>query len=531
MDSRTLTTLPRHMVFCGVVACLTSLSIGYVIGSPNIPESAIRGLGGDCGPHAPFTIQHGFPNCFLFSDLLWGFAIGSYCLGAFAGSLIGGSLQNKYGRIKTLFLSSVVYILGSIVLGLAFHQVQFILGRVIIGFACGLGGVVAPTYLGEIATIQGRGILGTFHQLFLVIGLLLSNIIGLAWSTPPGWRFVLAFNGVPALIQCFFLTQLVESPRYLVSQKKIKEAERSLQILRGPEKLVNVQEELEDMVLLLMGSRVPVDDDKDYIDSLSSSPSGGVQTPGQRGDSAAALQSDPSSVPPPPHSHPDKKQASNSQQPYGFRTLFQSECRGLALIGVTIHFLQQATGINGLVYYSTSFLGDTFGGGNSKYITVGVSACNLLATICAVFLINRVDRKTLLMASFGGIAASAVLLVIGAYADVGILVAVALFLYIIAFAIGLGPLPWLLLSEFLPTYALSSASSAATGVNWSFNFVIGLLFPSLTKAMGNSTFILFGGFSAIGVAFVWFFVPETRGRSIEQVMAEKGVPPRSLSYS
>ncbi|KAF9288010.1 Solute carrier 2, facilitated glucose transporter member 2 [Linnemannia elongata] len=518
------------MVFCGVVACLTSLSIGYVIGSPNIPESAIRGLGGDCGPHAPFTIQHGFPNCFLFSDLLWGFAIGSYCLGAFAGSLIGGSLQNKYGRIKTLFLSSVVYILGSIVLGLAFHQVQFILGRVIIGFACGLGGVVAPTYLGEIATIQGRGILGTFHQLFLVIGLLLSNLIGLAWSTPPGWRFVLAFNGVPALIQCFFLTQLVESPRYLVSQKKIKEAERSLQILRGPEKLVNVQEELEDMVLLLMGSRVPVDDDKDYIDSLSSSPSGGVQTPGQRGDSAAALQSDPSSVPP-PHSHPDKKQASNSQQPYGFRTLFRSECRGLALIGVTIHFLQQATGINGLVYYSTSFLGDTFGGGNSKYITVGVSACNLLATICAVFLINRVDRKTLLMASFGGIAASAVLLVIGAYADVGILVAVALFLYIIAFAIGLGPLPWLLLSEFLPTYALSSASSAATGVNWSFNFVIGLLFPSLTKAMGNSTFILFGGFSAIGVAFVWFFVPETRGRSIEQVMAEKGVPPRSLSYS
>lgn len=201
------------------------------------------------------------------------------------------------------------------------------------------------------------------------------------------------------------------------------------------------------------------------------------------------------------------------------------------MIGVTIHFLQQATGINGLVYYSTSFLGDTFGGGNSKYITVGVSACNLFATICAVFLINRVDRKTLLMASFGGIAASAVLLVIGAYADVGILVAVALFLYIIAFAIGLGPLPWLLLSEFLPTYALSSASSAATGVNWSFNFVIGLLFPSLTKAMGNSTFILFGGFSAIGVAFVWFFVPETRGRSIEQVMAEKGVPPRSLSYS
>ncbi|KAF9120775.1 Solute carrier 2, facilitated glucose transporter member 2 [Mortierella sp. GBA39] len=518
------------MVYCGLVTCLTSVSIGYVIGSPNILESAIRGIGSDCGPHAPFTIQQGFPNCFQFSDLLWGFAIGSFCLGALAGSLVAGSLQNKYGRVKALFLSSVVYILGSIVLGLTFHQVQFILGRIIIGFACGLGGVVAPTYLGEIATIQGRGILGTFHQLFLVVGILLSNLIGLAWSTPPGWRFVLALNCVPALIQCLFLSQLVESPRYLVSQKRIKEAERSLQILRGPEKLVSVQEELADMVLLLTGRRVPVDDDKDCIDSLSSFPSDGVPPPVQRGNSAATLQNGLSPLPLPP-SHPDKKQASDSQEPYGFFTLFRSECRGLALVGLSIHFLQQATGINGLVYYSTSFLSDTFGSGNSKYITIGVTVCNLLSTICAVFLINRVDRKTLLMASFGGIAASAMLLIIGAYTDVGNLVAAAVFMYIIAFAIGLGPIPWLLLSEFLPTYALSSASSAATGVNWSLNFVIGLLFPSLTKAMGNTTFILFGGVSIVGVAFVWFFVPETRGRSIEQVMAEKGVPRRSPSSS
>jgi MFS family permease len=455
-------------------------------------------------------------------------------LGALAGCLIAGSLQNKYGRIKALLLSSIIYILGSIVLGLTFHQVQFIIGRVIIGFACGLGGVVAPTYLGEIATIQGRGILGTFHQLFLVIGLLLSNLIGLAWSTPPGWRLVMAFNGVPALIQCFFLTQVVESPRYLVSQKRIKEAQRSLQILRGPEKSVSVQEELDDMILLLLGKRVSVDENKDYIDTLSvTSPiTEGIPPAVQRGDSTATLQSDPTTVIPPGPSHNTKKQTfRNSQESYGFLTLLRSECRGLALIGVMIHFFQQATGISGLVYYSTSFLGDTFGPGNSKYITVGVSICNLLATICAIFLINRVDRKILLMASLSGIAASAMLLVIGAYAGIGNLVAVAVFLYVITFAIGMGPIPWLLLSEFLPTYALSSASSAATGVNWTFNFLIGLLFPSLAKAMGNSTFILFGGFCLLGVVFVWIFVPETRGRSIEQVMAEKGILPRSPTTS
>ncbi|KAF9902822.1 hypothetical protein EC991_004519 [Linnemannia zychae] len=530
MDSRTLSTLPRHMVFCGAVTSLTSFSIGYVIGSPNIPESAIRGLGGDCGT-SPYTIQRGFPNCFLFSDLLWGFAIGSYCLGACIGGLVGGGIQNRLGRIKTLFISNAFYILGSIILGLTFHQVQFIVGRVVIGVACGLGGVVAPTYLGEIATIQGRGTLGGFHQLFLVIGLLLSNLIGLAWSTPPGWRLVLAFNGVPALIQCFFLAQLVESPRYLVSQERIKEAAQSLQILRGPEKTVNVQEELDDMILLLLGRRTShnIDDrNRNIVEELSSPASypshehkdgGSVPPAVQRGDSHATLQEDPLAA---------AVSGTTNQEPYGFLTLFRSECSGLAAVGVSIHFLQQATGINGLVYYSTSFLGDTFGPGNSKYITVGVSLCNLVTTILAIFLINRVNRKTLLIISFGGIAFSAFLLVIGAYAEIGILVAVALFMYIIAFAIGMGPIPWILLSEFLPTYALSSASSAATGVNWGANFVIGLMFPSLNKAMGNSTFILFGGFALIGVTFVWRFVPETRGRSIEQVMADEGVPPRPI---
>ncbi|KAG0272503.1 hypothetical protein BGZ95_011749 [Linnemannia exigua] len=523
MDSRTLSTLPRHMVYCGAVTSLTSLSIGYVIGAPNIPESAIRGLGGECGSN-PYTTQRGFPNCFHFSNLLWGFAIGSFCLGAFVGSLVGGGLQNKLGRIKTLLISNAFYIVGSIILGLTFHQAQFILGRIVIGVACGLGGVVAPTYLGEIATIQGRGTVGTFHQLFLVIGLLLSNLLGLAWSTPPGWRFVLAFNGVPALIQCFFLTRLVESPRYLVSQKRIKEAAQSLQILRGPEKSVSIQEELDDMILLLLGESTPSDINEQNLKAAEDAP---VPPAVQGGDSHVTLKNDSFTVAAPRPSKQVNSNSSNRREPYGFRTLFRSECSGLAAIGISIHLLQQGTGINALVYYSTSFLGDTFGPGNSKYITVGVSLCNLVTTIVAIFLINRVNRKTLLMVSFGGIAFSAAILVVGAYTGVGILVAVALFMYITAFAIGMGPIPWILLSEFLPTYALSSASSAATGVNWGANFVISLLFPSLTKAMGNSTFVLFGSFALIGVIFVWRFVPETRGRSIEQVMAEKGIPPRS----
>ncbi|KAF9182912.1 hypothetical protein BGZ51_004356 [Haplosporangium sp. Z 767] len=529
------------MIQCGLVTSLTSLSIGYVIGSPNLPESSIRGINGDCGAN-PFTIQHGFPNCFQFSDLLWGFAIGCFCLGACAGGLVGGTLQNRVGRIRSLLLSSLFFIFGSLVLGLTYHPTQFIFGRIFLGLACGLGSVTAPTYLGEISTVHARGTLGTFHQLFIVVGLLISNLVGLAWSVPPGWRFVLAMNGLPALVQCFLLRSMVESPKYLVSRMQLNEARVALQALRGVEADVDIEQEFQEIVQLLLGMQHPVQE-KDTEENLSTVASA---MPVQRVDSldtastsstathsSAPIISATTTAPNLGGHHGEVEKFAGQgttmvrQEPYGIIELFQSECRGLATIGVLVHFLQQASGINGLVYYSTSFLSSVFGSGQSKYITVGVSVCNLMATVAGVYMIDRVNRKTLMVASFAGISFSAILLVIGTYCDLGPLVVTAVFLYFAMFAFGLGPIPWLLLAEMLPTYALSSASSVATGVNWSMNFVIGLTFPSLTKALGNGTFILFGAFTALGAGYIWYFVPETRGRPIEQVMAEMNIPARS----
>ncbi|KAG0303035.1 hypothetical protein BGZ98_007040 [Dissophora globulifera] len=528
MDPQALPAFPRRMVYNALVACLTSLSIGYVIGSPNVPEASIRGTDGRCGPH-PYTIQNGFPNCFEFSDLIWGLAVGSFCLGACFGGLVGGAIQNKVGRIKTMMLSDLIFIIGAITLGLTYHQAQFVVGRIIVGIACGLGGVVAPTYLNEIATAQARGVLGTFHQLFLVVGLLISNLIGLIWSNPPGWRVVMAVNAVPALLQGLILFTLVESPKYLVSRHQLRAAQRSLQLLRGAESESDVYAELKDMALLLLNERL--DDEKVAEEDLESPMEPSV-IPVQRDDSLATMRSNSTAVQPSVELHrTSPKSTPSTQDSYGILELFRSECRGIAIVGIVIHFLQQASGINGLVYYSTSFLANVFGSGSSQNITIGVSCCNLLATAFSVFLIDRFNRKTLMVASFIGISISSVLLVAGGYSDTGILVVVAVFLYIISFAVGLGPIPWLLLSEMLPTYALSPASSIATGVNWGSNFIIGLVFPSMTKGMGSATFIFFGSVSAFGAFYVWRFVPETRGLSVDQVMAAKGVPSRGALKS
>ncbi|KAF9352512.1 hypothetical protein BGX34_012116 [Mortierella sp. NVP85] len=501
MDSREL-GFPGYMIYCGLIGSLTSLSIGYVIGAPNVPEKSIRGIDGDCGPN-PYTKEGGFPNCFEFADLLWGFAVGSFCLGALVGGLSGGTVQSIYGRRKTMFISNIFFILGALLLGLTYHQAQFIVGRIIIGFACGLGGVVAPSYLGEISTIKGRGAMGTMYQLLIVCGILLANLFGLGLSHPPKWRIVLAINGVPALIQLFLLPSLVESPRWLVSKNFIQEGREALQKLRGSG--ANIEHEFSDMVQLLLGHS------SDASSNISGKGDSAYEESKQKVDPEVAISASSAGT---PHN-------------YSISHLFTSECKGLAVIGILIHFFQQATGINGLIYYSTTFLGNVFGSGNSKYITVGVSCCNLLATLASVFLVDRTGRRTLLLLSAAGVAGSSILLVIGAYTDVGVLVVVSVFLYTAFFAIGMGPIPWLLLSELLPTYALSPASAIATAVNWGTNFVIGLVFPSLNKGLGNATFILFAGITLVGFFYIWFFVPETKARSIEDIMAEKGVAPRS----
>ncbi|KAF9898362.1 hypothetical protein BX616_004133 [Lobosporangium transversale] len=435
-----------------------------------------------------------------------------------AGGLTGGTIQNIYGRRRTMFISNIFFILGALLIALTYHQAQFIVGRIIIGYACGLGGVVAPSYLGEVSTIRGRGTMGAGFQLLIVIGILISNLIGLGLSRAPRWRIMFAINGLFPLIQLFLLPSLVESPKWLVSKNRLPEARDALQKLRG--QASNIEHEFADMVRLLLGRT---------SDGHTANRAAAVATPDSAATAGVTQQNDSAFEETKFKADPEARAPATGGSPhnYSISRLFSSECNKLAVIGILVHFFQQATAINGLIYYSTSFLGDVFGEGNSKYITVGTSCCNLVATILSVYLMDKLGRRTLLLISSGGVTISSILLVIGAYRDISGLVVAGVFLFIAFFAVGMGPIPWLLLSELLPTYALSAASSVATAVNWGTNFVIGLVFPSLNDGLGNGTFIIFAALTAIQFVYIWIFVPETKARSIEDIMAERGVAPRS----
>ncbi|KAF9193695.1 Solute carrier 2, facilitated glucose transporter member 2 [Haplosporangium sp. Z 27] len=512
MDSREV-KFPRYMVYTCGIAVLTALSIGYVIGSPNIPERAMRGIDGKCGPD-PYTKQGGFYNCFEYADLMWGFAVGSFCLGALLTGLTGGNIQNAYGRRMTMLIANIFFIVGALLLGFTESKAQFVVGRVIAGMGCGLGGVVVPTYLGEVASIKSRGAMGSCFQLMVVTGILVSNAVGIGLSYPPKWRICMALLGVPALIQLAMLPSLVESPKWLITQNRAEDARRALQKLRGD---ANIDNEFSDMIIMILkqsdtdpnavGGVITDADVKDQVKRDDS----GFEKNDIKVDNPAAFD------------------LSNYRPPKSYTViyLFKSECRYLALQGILLHFFQQASGMNGLIIYSTTFLNRVFGKDQTKYLTLGTSAANLLATFVAVYSIDKVGRRTLLLISSAGCTISSIVLFSGGYANVGDLVVIAVFFFIMSFAVGLGPIPWLMLSELLPSYALSPASAVATSVNWFSNFIISWLFQNIVTSMGNATFILFAAICAACFFYVLFFLPETKGRRVEDIMAERGVGPRS----
>ncbi|CAG8709575.1 10933_t:CDS:2, partial [Acaulospora morrowiae] len=148
-----------------------SFENGWNIGVTNIPEQIIR----NCSSGHHGTLQ----DCLPMNNLLWGFAVGSYALGGLIGSLLAGHFQAHYGRRNTLIFNTLNWIFGGLLLGIAVHPMMFVVGRVLTGVGSGTGSVVVSTYLGEIATVKSRGALGTTNQLFIVIGILASQLFGL----------------------------------------------------------------------------------------------------------------------------------------------------------------------------------------------------------------------------------------------------------------------------------------------------------------------------------------------------------------
>jgi sugar porter (SP) family MFS transporter len=445
-------------------------ALNEAVGRPVVWTAAITALGGllfgyDTGviSGALLFLHTSFGNLSSFDKEL---VTGLLLVGAAVGAFGSGRLADKIGRRSVILITAAVFVVG--VLGAAFSPALWflIVMRFVIGLAVGSASMAVPLYISEVAPPRVRGALVSFNQLALTGGILISFLVDYALSSSADWRLMFGLATIPAALLFVGMLTQAESPVWLVTHGRISDARRVLARVRSADH--DIEGEIED------------------IRSLS------LRTT-------------------------------------NYRELLRPDVRKLVVIGVLLAIFQQITGINTVIYYAPTLLHQA-GLGNSASLlaNVGNGIVNVGMTVVAIRLIDKVGRRVLLLSGTVGMAV-ALFVVAGTFAVNGdtlghtaaIVAVVSLAVYTGSFAIGLGPVFWLLISEIYPERIRGKAMSIATIANWGANFVVAVSFLTLLNAISNAgTFFLLGFLSLVAVVYFWRKVPETKGLTLEEIERE-----------
>ena len=381
-------------------------------------------------------------------------------VGAVAGATLSGRFTDMLGRKRAILITAAIFTVGSILCAVAGNLPLLIVGRLAVGVAIGVASYTAPLYISEMAPPNLRGALVTLNQLAITTGILLAYVVDAVFAPGGGWRFMFAFGAIPAIILGIGISFLPESPRWLLLHRRKQEATKVLTRIRGGQ---DVMTEVNDIL---------------------------------------------------EHAEPGHGKLADVFSPIVLPVLF---------CGVALAVIQQITGINTVIYYApTIFQAAGFHSNETAIIaTAGVGLVNVLMTVLSIPLIDKLGRRPLLLISLSGMGVSLASLGIGfaiggdALKWIGVL---SLAVYIASFAIGLGPVFWLLISEIFPLNVRGQGASVATMVNWLSNFIVSLTFLSLLNSLGSVwTFLLYAVLCGVGVWFCLRFVPETKGVPLEAI--------------
>lgn len=389
-------------------------------------------------------------------------AVSVVLVGAIIGSLGAGRVNDLFGRKITLLLLAVIFTLGAILTAISPNLPFFIACRILVGVGIGAAASVVPVYISEMSPPRLRGTLVTFNQLAITVGIAVSYWVDLAFAhTGMGWPPMFATAAIPGVL--LFLGMLVspETPRWLASKGRWNEAKRVLERMKD------------------------LDPTHELVDVRGS--------------------------------------LLIEQRQSGVRELFQPGLRTALIVGVGLAIFQQAVGINTVIYYAPIiFQKAGFVSANSAILATSVvGIVNVASTIIATFLLDKLGRRTLLLIGTAlMVVALAALGIIFANSSsqTGIFTLMTLIVYIFAFAISMGPVFWLMSAEIFPTRVRAAGSSICSFSNWAANFLVSLTFLSLIQLLGSSlTFALYALMGILALVFCWFIVPETNGRTLEQI--------------
>ncbi|KCV73211.1 hypothetical protein H696_00753 [Fonticula alba] len=411
------------------------------------------------------------PDCFYMTDGIWGTIIGIFSIGGLLGSLTAGYLSDKFGRRRMMLYNTAISAIGTALMAISFNELMFGFGRFFAGFGAGVTIVVVPTYIGEMAPVHLRGTLGVMNQLSITFGILFANTLSLFMSTPELWRWLISFGIYIPIIQAMLLPFAHESPKWLYMKKRFHESRETMSLIRG----------------------IPLSNDEDPTAMLSD---------GDLNDL------DPDSL---PSERPGK--AAPRRRITVFEIANDKTLFFPLLVTVVLLVAQQFSGINAIFFYSTGIFSDAFPN-KAGHITVAVSAFNVFMTIFASSVIDRLGRRFLLLVCHIGMIVMGVIFTAAYVSNVDWLEVLSVFLFVAFFAVSLGPIPVILLSEVFPTHALSAASSVALAFNWISTYTIAQTFPLVSGAISGYAFLPFVVALVLSLIFTWRFVPETRGRPV-----------------
>jgi SP family galactose:H+ symporter-like MFS transporter len=384
--------------------------------------------------------------------------------GAAIGALGGGRLADLFGRRTLLIATAAIFAVGAIVCAAATSPGMLILGRVIVGLGIGLSSSTVPVYISEVAPADARGWTVSLFQLAITIGILLAYVVDYAFANVQGWRWMFGLSVVPAAIFAIGMVYLPESARWLAKRGYHDRARAVLARIRDTSEVDAELQEIEQTL-------------------------------------------------------------ARSETHGNWRDLLNPVLRPALIVGIGLAVFQQITGINTVIYYAPMIIQSAGISSASGAIlaTAGIGVVNVLMTIVSMWLIDRVGRRPLLLT---GIAGMVVTLGVLGWAfhssnrtgSLAWLAVISMMLYVASFAISLGPIFWLLIAEIYPLRVRSSSEGLAATFNWSSNLLVSLTFLTLLQVIGAPrTFWLYGLFAIGAWLFSYRLVPETKGRTLEEI--------------
>jgi MFS transporter, SP family, arabinose:H+ symporter len=411
------------------------------------------------------------------SNFWTGYLVAGASLGAAVGALAAGPFTDRFGRKSLLIVDAAIYAVGALMSAFAFNTAILLIARTLIGLAVGADSAIATAYIAEFAPRGRRGSLMIMQQWMITVGIFCSYLLSIAvlksaptHATGADWRIILGLGAVPAIVALALRTRMPESPRWLMLNQRYGDARAAFGKL---------------------GMEVTEEDVQDTAEQIE-------------------------------EKHDQEKR----------RTLWTKGVKRALVIVCVFFIFQQITGINIPFYYGPTLMGGYLQSGNSAVDAeiAGVLAAailglvNVVATFFAFRYIDKVGRRKLAMGGYLGMAVFILVAAWGVAYLTGVprvwVIMIGFSFFITSFAIGVGGTGWLIQGEVFPTAVRGRAAAICASVDWMANFVIVQWFPTLNSAIGLAwVMVIFAALALLAIAFVWKFLPETKGLPLEKVTA------------